>query len=125
MNFCVAILVLKMKENMQHFWHVMLYYFKKGKNTTDTQKEIYAVYREGAVAEWTCQRLSAKFVLEISHWTMMFHSWVDQLKLIIIKKLIENNKHYIMQEIANIFKISKSTKVLVKLESVLFIYGKK
>ena len=42
-----------------------------------------------------------------------------------IKKLIENNKHYIVQEIANIFKISKSTKVLVKLESVLFIYGKK
>ena len=22
----------------QHFWHVMLYYFKKGKNATETQK---------------------------------------------------------------------------------------
>ena len=22
----------------QHFWHIMLYYFKKGKNTTEAQK---------------------------------------------------------------------------------------
>ena len=25
----------------QHFWHIMLYYFKKGKNTTETQKKIF------------------------------------------------------------------------------------
>ena len=37
-NFCVAILkTLKMEENMQHFEHIMLYYFKKGKNATETQ----------------------------------------------------------------------------------------
>ena len=36
MNFCVAILILKMEENMQHFWHIMLYYFKKGKKATET-----------------------------------------------------------------------------------------
>ena len=30
-EFLVAILILKMEENMQHFWHTMLYYFKKGK----------------------------------------------------------------------------------------------
>ena len=30
------ILILKMEENKVHFWHVMLYYFKKGKNATET-----------------------------------------------------------------------------------------
>ena len=28
-----------MEENMQHFWHIMLYYFKKGKNTIEMQKK--------------------------------------------------------------------------------------
>ena len=50
MSFCVAILILKMEENMQHFWYIMLYYFKKGKNATETQKKICAV-NEGAVTE--------------------------------------------------------------------------
>ena len=48
-NFCVAILIVKMEENMQHFLHIMLCYFKKEKNTTETQKQICAVYGEGAV----------------------------------------------------------------------------
>ena len=48
MNFCVAILILKMEEKKQHFWYIMLYYFKEGKNTTDMQKRICAVYEEGA-----------------------------------------------------------------------------
>ena len=33
----------------------MLYYFKKGKNATKTQKKICAVYGEGAVTDGTCQ----------------------------------------------------------------------
>ena len=49
MNFCVAILILKMEENKQHFQHI--YFFKKGKNTTETQKKIYALYGEGAVTD--------------------------------------------------------------------------
>ena len=45
-----------MEENEQHFWHFMLYYFKKGKNTTETQKEkICAEYREDSVVDWTSQ----------------------------------------------------------------------
>ena len=62
MNFCVSILILKMEENMQHFQHIMLYYFKKGKNATEMQKtkKICAVYGEGAVADRMCQKF-AKF----------------------------------------------------------------
>ena len=40
----------------------MLYYFKKGKNTTEMQKEICAVYGEGAMTDWTCQKWFVKFL---------------------------------------------------------------
>ena len=40
----------------------MLYYFKKGKNTTETHKNICAVYGEGAVSDWTSQKWFAKFL---------------------------------------------------------------
>ena len=36
-NFCVTILILKMEGN-EHFWHIILYYFKKGKNITETKQ---------------------------------------------------------------------------------------
>ena len=56
MNFCVAILILKMEENTQHFQHIMLYYFNKSKNTTEIQKKkICAVYGEGVVTDQMCQ----------------------------------------------------------------------
>ena len=60
-NFCVVILILKMEEKKQHSWHIMLYYFKKGKNTIKTQKKICAVYGEGAVTDQICQKWFAKF----------------------------------------------------------------
>ena len=40
----------------------MLYYFKKGKNTTETHtKKICAAYGEGAVRDQTCQKWFVKF----------------------------------------------------------------
>ena len=62
MNICVAILILKMEEDMQHFQHIMLYYFKKGKNATEIQKKICAVYEEGAVIDQACQKCFVKFL---------------------------------------------------------------
>ena len=43
-----------MEEKRQYFQHIVLYYFKKGKNATETQKKICAVYGEGAVTDQTC-----------------------------------------------------------------------
>ena len=63
MNFYAVILILKMEENMQHFWHIMLYYFKKGKNTTEIQKKICAVHGEGAETDRTCHKWFAKFLV--------------------------------------------------------------
>ena len=50
-----------MEEKKQHFWHIMLYYFKKGKNTTEMQKRICTVYGEGAVTDRMCQKWFVKF----------------------------------------------------------------
>ena len=56
MNFCVAIFILKVEENKQHFYHIMLHYFKKGKNATEMQKKICAVCGEGTVRDQICQK---------------------------------------------------------------------
>ena len=50
-----------MEENTQHFQRIMLYYFKKGKDITKTQK-ICAVWGEGAVADQMCQKWFVKFL---------------------------------------------------------------
>ena len=50
-----------MEEKKQHFLHIMLYYFKKGKKATEMQKKVCAVYGEGAVTDRTCQKWFAKF----------------------------------------------------------------
>ena len=60
-NFCVAILILKMEEKKQHFQHIVLYYFKKGKIATETHKKICAVYGGGAVTDRMCQKWFVKF----------------------------------------------------------------
>ena len=48
----------------QHFWPIMRYNFKKGKNTTEIQKkkkDLFAVYEEGAGTDWMCQKWFVKF----------------------------------------------------------------
>ena len=115
-----------MEENMQHFQHIMLY--KKGKNTTEThtQKEkICAVYGEGAVTDRMCQK-----------WFVKFHAWdfwLDDAPRLDrpvevdgdqTETLIKNNQRYTTLEIANVLKISKSVKLLVKWKMCLLFYGK-
>ena len=69
-----------MEENTQHFWHIMLYYLKKGKirnwnaKKKKKEREICAVYRKGAVTDWTRQKWLQSFMPEISRW-MILHSW--------------------------------------------------
>ena len=40
----------------------MLYYFKKGKNTIETQEKIGTMYAEGAVTNQMCQKWFVKFL---------------------------------------------------------------
>ena len=43
------------------FHHNMFYYFKKGKNTTETDKRISAVYGLGALTDWVYKKWFVKF----------------------------------------------------------------
>ena len=109
-EFCVAILILKMEEKKHHFQHIMLYYFKKGKNATKMQKKICAVYGEGVVTDWTCQKWFANFragdfSLDDASWSgRPVEAESDQ-----IETLIENYQRYTTRETADILKISKSS----------------
>ena len=123
MNFCVAILILKMEENKWHFLHIMLYYSKKEKDTTETQEKTCAVCGEGAVSDWPCQKQFEKvragaFLLDDAPQPGR-PAEVDSDQ---IKTLIENKQHYTTWEIANILKIAKSTKLLVEMKNVSFIF---
>ena len=94
MNFCVAIL-LKIKENAQHFQHIMLNYLKKSKNTTEMQK-ICAVYG-GAGNDRMCQKWfvtlhAGDFSLDDAPWS----GWPAELDSDQIKTLTENNHRYTM-----------------------------
>ena len=48
-------------EEKKRFWHIMLSFFKKGKNATERHKKICAVYGEVAVTDRTCQKRFVKF----------------------------------------------------------------
>ena len=105
MNFCVAILILEVEEK-QHFRHTILYYFKKGKNATEMQKKICAVYGEGAVTDRTCQKWFAKFCAgDFSLDDAPRSGRPVEVDNDQIETLIENNQRYATQEIADILKI--------------------
>ena len=97
-------------EEKQHFRPIMLYYFKKGKNATETQKTICAVYGEGAVTDRTCQKWFAKFgagdfsLDNAPRLGRPVEVDSDQIEI-----LIETSEHYTTQKIANILKIPKSS----------------
>ena len=69
----------------QHFWHIMLYYFKKCKHATEMQRKKFVQCVEKVLRLIKHVKSGLRsFMLEISRWTML-HSQVDQLTLIVIK----------------------------------------
>ena len=83
----------------------MLYYFKKGNNTTEMHRKICAVYGEGAVTDQTCQKRLAKFhigdFLLDNAPRLGRPVEVDRDQ---IETTIENNQRYTTREIADISK---------------------
>ena len=84
-----------MKENIQHFWHIMLYYLKKENMQLKCNKKICAVYEKCAVTDQMCQKWFIKFhasdlSLDNAPWPgRPVEADSDQ-----IETLIENNQHY-------------------------------
>ena len=64
----------------------MFYYFKKGKDATETHtaQKICAVCGEGAVTDWNVKGGLQSLVLEIPCWTTL-RGQTDQLKSVAIK----------------------------------------
>ena len=111
-----------MEENKQHFWHIMLYYFKKGKNT---HKKLCVVC-EGAVTDQTCQKWFVKFRAgDFSLDDALWSGRPVEVDSDQIKTLIENNQHYTIWEIDDILKVSQSIQSLVKMKNVSFILWEK
>ena len=85
-----------------------------------------AVYGEGAVSDQTCQKWFSKFCtgdfsLDDAPWSgRPVEVDSDQ-----IKTIIEKNQYYTTQKIADILKISKSIKLLVKMKNVSYFMEKK
>ena len=97
------------RKKIQHCQHIMLYYFKKGKNAIEMLKEKLCSVWKGAVTDLICRKWFEKFHsgdLSLEDAPSLGRSeevYSDQ-----IKTLIEN-KHYTMWEIADILKISTSS----------------
>ena len=99
-----------MEEKKQHFRHIMLYYIKKGKNTTETQKKICAVYGEGAVTDRTCQKWFAKFHAgDFSLDDAPRSGRPVEVDSDQIETIIENNQRYTTREMGDTLKMSKSS----------------
>ena len=119
--YCVAILILKMEENMQHFCRIVLYYFEKGETTTEIQTRICAAYREDTVTDQMHQNWFAKFCAgNFSEDDAPWSGRPVEVDGYQIQTLIENNQP--RWEIGDILKISKSIKLLV--EMCLLFYTK-
>ena len=74
--------ILKMEESKQHFWCVVLCYFKKDKNSTERWNRICV---EG-VTDQTCPKWFVKFCTGDSTLDdSTLQGWVNELKLIAIK----------------------------------------
>ena len=97
----------------------MLYYFKNGKNTTETHT--YTHTKICAVTDQTCQKWFAKFragdflLDDAPQLGRPVEADSNQ-----IKTLIENNQCFPMWERVDILKISKSIKLLVKIKKCDF-----
>ena len=111
-----------MEENMQHFQYITLYYFNKGKNTTEMQKKICAVYGKVAVTDGMCQKRFVKF--RVGDFSLDDAAWLGrpvEVDSDQIQTFIQNDQCYTNV----ILRISKSIKLLVKMKNAVFILRKK
>ena len=73
-----------MEVNMQHFQHVTLYYFKEGKNATESQKNKVCALYGGAFLIGHVKSGWRSFTLEVGCLDNA-HCQVDHLRLLVIK----------------------------------------
>ena len=99
-----------MEGNKVHYRHLIAFFYRKGKNTTQATNEICAVYGDGAIAErpvrkWFAKFKAGDFNLEDQERPGRAATTDEDQ----IKTRIENNPRVTTRELAEMFKISKST----------------
>lgn len=62
--FCVLEITLKTESQNEYYWHLLLFYFLKSKRSTETYREICAVYGEDAVTGWNMPEVVFKILIE-------------------------------------------------------------
>ena len=110
-----------MKENKQHFC-ILCFIISRKVKTTETQKKICAACREGTVIDGTCQKWLTEF--HAGNFSPDDAPWLGRAVEVgsdQIETSIENNQGYTKWELADIHKILKSVKLLVKMKNVSFI----
>ena len=93
-----------------HFRHLMLFFYRKGKNVTQAANEICAVYAEGAVTDRTVRKWFARF--KAGHFSLKVQQRSDRPSTTDedqIKILIENYPRYTTRKLGEMLNMSKST----------------
>ncbi|XP_053980666.1 histone-lysine N-methyltransferase SETMAR-like [Hylaeus volcanicus] len=101
-----------MEEYKVHFRHLMAFYFRKGKNATETARKISAVYGEGSVAESTVRKWFARF--KSGNFDLMDRERSGRPLVAdndLIRTLVENNPRQTTRDIAEVAHISHTTVV--------------
>ena len=99
-----------MEENKVHFRHLMLFFYRKGKNVTQAANEICAVYGEGAVTDRTVRKWFTRF--KAGDFSLKFQERSDRPPTTDedqIKTLIENNPRYTTRKLGEVLNMTKST----------------
>ena len=66
--------ILKVEERKQHFWYMVLYYFKKGKNSTGRWKKICVEGADQTCPKWFVKFCIGDFTLDDASW---LGKWVE------------------------------------------------
>jgi len=97
-----------MEENKVHFRHLILFFYRKGKNATQTANKICAINSENTVAERTVRKWFAKF--KAGDFNLENQEGPDRPSTTDEDKtLIKNNPCYTTRKLAEMLNMLKST----------------
>ncbi|CAK9818184.1 Histone-lysine N-methyltransferase SETMAR [Anthophora plagiata] len=91
----------------EHFRHILLFYFRKGKKAAEAHKEICEIYGVDCLTERTCQNWFKKFrfgdflLKDEHHFGRSTEVYDDR-----IKAITESNRHITAREIAEMLNVS-------------------
>lgn len=99
-----------MEKQNEHFHHILLFYYKKGKNAAQAHKKLCAVYGKDVLTERQCQRWFANFrsgnasMKDAPRLGRPIKDDDDK-----IKELLEDNPYYSTREIAEKLNVSHTS----------------